>query len=212
MDHMASTNGLLEGTTGTTTSRAMHYDLGFDADEVTSLLIRLRADAGSEMRFYWATETNNGFDSTRRIFPVFHSNRWETILLPMDGKSQWNGEVITQLRLQPTNAETDFEIDYIAASNGDLDLDGMSDADEVVAGTDAARADSIFTLVPTVEGNFQWNGRDGRGYTVWHTPSLDPLNWNVATNIGVLSGDQLIDLALPSSPTSGFYQVEVVYP
>jgi hypothetical protein len=116
------------------------------------------------------------------------------------------------LRVQPTNAEIDFEIDYIAASSGDLDLDGVTDADEIVAGTDAARSDSIFTLMPTVNGNFQWNGRVGRGYTVWHTPTLDPVNWNVATNIGVLSGDQLIDLALPTSSTSGFYRVEVVYP
>ncbi len=212
MDYMASTNGVLEGTTGNATARAMHYTLGFDADEVPSLLIRLRADAGSEMRFYWATEADNTFTSTRRVFTAFNSNRWETILLPMAGKSQWDGETITQFRVQPVNAETDYEIDYIAASNGDLDLDGATDAEEIVAGTDAARAESIFTLVPTVEGDFEWNGREGRGYTVWHTPELTPPEWNVATNIGVLSSDQLIKLALPTSPTSGFYRVEVVYP
>ena len=212
METMAATNGSLEGTTGTTTSRALHYDLGFDADEVSSLLIRLRANAGTTMKFYWATETNNGFDATRRIFPVFTSNRWETILLPMDGKSQWDGETITQFRLQPTNAETDFEIDYIAASSGDLDMDGVPDAEEIIAGTDAARADSIFTLVPTANGTFQWNGRAGRGYTVWHTPELTPADWNIATNLGVISSDQLIELSLPTSSTSGFYRVEVTYP
>ena len=93
-----------------------------------------------------------------------------------------------------------------------MDLDGISDMEEIVAGTDAAIATSMFTLVPTVAGDFQWNGRAGRSYTVWHTPELDPVDWNIATNIGVLSSYQLIDLALPTSPTSGFYRVEVQYP
>lgn len=55
----------------------------------------------------------------------------------------------------------------------------------------------------------KWNGKAGCSYTVSESPELDPADWNVATNIGALATDQLIELSLP---TSFFYRVEVQYP
>ncbi|VGO19522.1 hypothetical protein [Pontiella sulfatireligans] len=85
----------------------------------------------------------------------------------------------------------------------------FTDPEEALAGTDAARADSIFTLLPTTSGAMKWNGKAGCSYTVSESPELDPADWNVATNIGALATDQLIELSLP---TSFFYRVEVQYP
>lgn len=207
----STTNGLLVGM-APGEGKIIHSALHFDGDDVPYILVRMRSVAGSAFRFYWAHTNENLFASSRLFYSTYNSNRTETLLIPLAGDPEWGGQTITQLRINPVNVLSDFEIDYICASSGNLDGDVFTDAQEVIAGTDAAMADSLFTLVPTAAGGLQWNGKAGRSYTVWQTPQLMPADWTVATNIGVLSSDQLIEVSLPASPTSGFYRVEVAYP
>jgi arylsulfatase A-like enzyme len=207
----ATTNGLLVGQ-AVSEGRFIHNALGFAADEVPYLLVRMRSPQATAFRFYWAHSDDDTFAGSRLFYTTYNSNLTETIIMPMAGHGGWDGRTITQMRFNPVNATADFEVDYICASSGNLDLDAFTDAEEAVAGTDAADANSLFTLVPTESGDFNWNGKAGRSYTVWQTPELTPPDWNVATNIGVLTADQLIELSLPTSPTSGFYRVEVTYP
>ncbi|QHI68489.1 sulfatase-like hydrolase/transferase [Tichowtungia aerotolerans] len=207
----STTNGLLVGM-APGEGKIVHSALHFDGDDVPYILVRMRSAEGAAFRFYWAHTNENLFASSRLFYSTYNSNRIETLLIPLAGDPEWDGQTITQLRVNPVNILSDFEIDYICASSGNLDGDAFTDAQEVIAGTDAAMAESLFTLVPTAAGGLQWNGKAGRSYTVWQTPQLMPADWTVATNIGVLSSDQLIELSLPASPTSGFYRVEVAYP
>lgn len=54
------------------------------------------------------------------------------------------------------------------------------------------------------------NGTDGKGAAIRFGTRQN--YWRVAMNIAVLTSDQLIELALITSPTSGFCRVEVQYP
>jgi arylsulfatase A-like enzyme len=192
--------------------KIVHSTLAFRADEVPSLLVRMRSSLGTAFRLYWATADTNSFAVSRLFYSTYNSNLTETIVIPLAGHAAWDGQTVTQLRINPVNVSAGFEIDYICASDGNLDLDALTDAEEALAGTDPADAGSSFTLAPAAAGRVTWNGKAGRSYKVRHTPTLTPPDWNIATNIGVLYADRLIELSLPLSPTSGFYRVEVSYP
>ncbi len=94
----------------------------------------------------------------------------------------------------------------------DSDSDHMPDGDEAIAGTDPADSQSFFAIEPSATGELLVDGKAGRSYTVWTTPQLDPADWTVATNTGVLAASQAVQLHYLPAQTSGFYRVEVSQP
>lgn len=100
----------------------------------------------------------------------------------------------------------------LVAPSFDSDADGMVDGDEGIAGTDASDRHSFFALEPTAEGTLIWEGKNGRAYTIWGTPELEPADWKAVTNLPALLSDQLMQIDFAPSSTSGFYRVEVSQP
>ncbi|MEM0965349.1 MAG: sulfatase-like hydrolase/transferase [Verrucomicrobiota bacterium] len=211
----AVVNGTLTGQ-AESDSRLIHSSLGFSADEVSYLVVRIRSPQATAFRLYWAHLGDDTFAGSRLFYTTYNSGRTETIVIPMAGHAEWDGQTITQLRINPVDVTTEFEIDYIAASDGDLDGDGWSDTEEATAGTDAGRADSVFTLVPSASESpssaFQWQGRAGRSYIIWYSTTLSPTDWSVYETIEALANDQILELPILPSEPRAFFRVEVRYP
>ncbi|TVP82687.1 MAG: hypothetical protein EA353_00195 [Puniceicoccaceae bacterium] len=107
--------------------------INFQADQVPHVLVRIRLSTPGTLELFWGTTQASGFAGTRRVAaPVAGGNTWQTVMLPLAGHAEWDGNTITRLRLDPTNqTDTDFSIDTIAISDGDADGDGIPDVFEL---------------------------------------------------------------------------------
>jgi hypothetical protein len=149
--------------------------------------------------------------------------------LPPEGQSPLaNGAADLYITGAPANTAIDprFVIPYSAGSAAaypaplatvnnpsfDSDADRMTDGDENVAGTDPADAQSFFDLEPSASGKLFFDGQTGRSYTVWAASQLNPADWNVVSNTGVLPVGRMIQIEVPSGQTPRFFRVEVMKP
>ncbi len=185
-----------------------HYDFLFSGSQISNLLIRVGSPAASGLVFRWATSAQNGFAQERTLLVSYDAGTTNPVVIPVGLHTQWTGQVVTQMRLNPANVPASFAVDWIRASDGDYDDDGLSDADENVCGTDPSDAGSTLALRPA-SGRFVWDGQPGRSYAVWYTPALLPTDWNVISNISTLTSGQVFHIELPSQ-ISGFYRVEAI--
>lgn len=115
--------------------------LSFKGSDVTSLTIRYKANTpNTRIQLFWETVANSGFSGTRTIFENYTGNgTWQEVVLDVSNNLEWQNNVITGLRIDPTNnTGITFEVDWIRANNAldpsncavDTDNDGLSNADE----------------------------------------------------------------------------------
>jgi hypothetical protein len=111
----------------------------FSSEGVSGLLVRLRASANSDVQFFWASLASPGFAGARSVTAAYTGNGLsQTLFFPLAGLAAWDGQVITNLRLDPSkSAGTDFAIEAIIFSQGDADGDSLPDAFESANGLDA---------------------------------------------------------------------------
>ncbi len=221
--------------TGTATSgdpRLNREGFLFDSAAVPTIIIKLKASTAGQVQFFWGNTSAPGFAPSRRIdIPYTAANAWQAIVVPLAGHAEWDGKTIVNLRIDPiSTSPTAFEIDWIRASDGDLDNDGIPDSGEdvdhidvpnayeqwaeanSVAGskTDDDDGDGLLNLVEYALGGNPTNSAD-RG----HVPTIETgTNWidyvharrNVASGVGyaVETADTLV---APNWTTNG---VEVV--
>jgi arylsulfatase A-like enzyme len=186
-----------------------NYDFSFSGSDVSNLMIRVGSPTASGLVFRWATSAQNVFAQDRTLIMNYTAGTTNPVVIPVGVHTQWAGQVITRMRLNPANVPAPFAVDWIRASDGDYDGDGFSDSDEVIAGTDPVDAESVFRLY-SAAGQFAWEGQAGRAYSVWYTQSLLPIDWNIISNISTLTSGQVFQIYF-SSQTSGFYKVEAAY-
>jgi hypothetical protein len=113
--------------------------------------VKMKFSTADSLQLYWGRLDSAGFASPKVLsLPVSRTNTWQAVILPLAANAEWNGRTITSLRLDPgTLASQSFEIDWVRASDGDLDGDGISDA---------------------IEG---WNDTDGDGLMDLEDPDSD---------------------------------------
>lgn len=212
MNPIHVSNNLLKGNALASDSRLIINNLNFNANEVPSIVVRMKANAGDMFRFFWSTEASNDFDSSKLFVKRYNTDRYETIIIPLSGDSEWDNQRIQQMRINPVNVATEFEIDFICASNGDLDKDGFLDDQESIAGTNAKEGKSFFKLTANHSRELTWKGQRGRQYKIWHSSSLSPAVWTVLHEIDALSAEEIIRYSLSTTDPVGFYRLEVSYP
>lgn len=80
------------------------------------LRLRLRTTAGRTGQLFWATETSPQFDEQKSIhFPIEADGQFHEYRLPVGHHPAWAGEVITGLRLDPSDQPGQFALDYLRA-------------------------------------------------------------------------------------------------
>lgn len=118
-------NGLFAGSS-TGDAEIINSKLNFPAADVTSLIIRFRANVADSVSVFWqrSDDVNDGAGPVTAAYST--ANSWQTLYFPLSGHSEWNS-VINRIRIDPLSVTGDFEIDYIRFSGGDYDGDGIAD-------------------------------------------------------------------------------------
>lgn len=108
---------------------------------VTNMILKMKVGTLDSMEFFW---NRAGFPIKKVAVPISRANTWQAVIVPLAGNVDWDGQTMTSLRIDPgTIANQSFEIDWLRASDGDLDGDGISD---VIEGTNDTDGDGLMDL------------------------------------------------------------------
>ncbi|MPM67554.1 hypothetical protein SDC9_114477 [bioreactor metagenome] len=84
-----------------------------DSTKLTKIQIRMKVFTGNAAQLFFITDLDGGFDESKSIsFPVQGDGKFHTYTLDMSKVKSWKN-VITQIRLDPSETTANFEIDYI---------------------------------------------------------------------------------------------------
>jgi hypothetical protein len=125
--------GVLTGTTTSADPIVFNNALYADADHIQTVYVRLKVDQNGWSQFYWKT------GDVYHFIPQFYSGAgdWQILSFDLGSNTNWQGEV-DYLRIDPiAQSGANFEIDWLLASDGDADGDGIADIDEGFGDLDA---------------------------------------------------------------------------
>jgi hypothetical protein len=130
---LAVSNGVLAVQSPNTIAPSiMQSSYAFLASEVSTFLVRMKGSANGTITLFFTPTTNTGFAEARNVAANYTGNgQWQLVRLQASNHALWTGR-IKDLRfdLLRYNNGSSVEVDFIAATNGDLDGDGISDTDE----------------------------------------------------------------------------------
>jgi len=131
--------GALSAQSTTTNPQMIENYLRVSGTAVPYLLVRMKASQNRPAEILWGRLNATTYSAGRTVAANYAGgNQWKVLIFPMLGNSEWNNQVITNLRFDPTTATgVAFQVDWMRASNGDLDGDGLSDAVEGDADLDS---------------------------------------------------------------------------
>ncbi len=232
----AVTNGLLAGKVASSQGKFEFYDFHFAATNMANLLVRIKSPQSTGLTFRWGHSVSNIFSAVRTISASYPANAWSTVVVPVKGHAQWDGQTITRMRINPANTLADFEIDWIRGSQGDYDGDllpdtyeksigldaanaadgnidgdgdGLTRGQEYIWGTSDADAQSVFRPGIAASGSnavFSWPGVAGRYYTLWRTEDLVDGLWSNVYSVGPLATNAVVEV--PDAAGKAFYRLE----
>ena len=100
--------------------------LDIDGQEYKYIEIRMKVSAGNDAYIYFTTVSDHIFDANKiKHFSITSGNNFEIYKIDMSNVATWN-DIISQIRLDPTNVIADIEIDYIRLVK---DTAGCTDTD-----------------------------------------------------------------------------------
>jgi regulation of enolase protein 1 (concanavalin A-like superfamily) len=102
------------------------------------MLVRYRSSASGSCVLYFGSVTAPSFSGTRIASGSYTTAATARgVLINPSAHVDWNGQIIKDLRLDPTGGlDSVYEIDWIALSDGDYDNDGLTDIQETGADPD----------------------------------------------------------------------------
>lgn len=99
---------------------------------VDRLLAEVRTPEPGTITLQWGRRGADSFHASRSVsLPVNGLPNPQWFIFPMRGVAQWDGEMVTRIRFNFTSSGGgDTQINWIRASDGDIDRDGIDDLDE----------------------------------------------------------------------------------
>lgn len=139
------TGGALKGSASAADSFFSRNGFLFNGSNVANLIVKMKVTAVDSLQFYWSRVGGTGFTATRvASTPITQINTWQAEILTLAANAEWANQTITSLRLDPGGlANQSFEIDWIRASGGDLDGDGIPD---LIEGSNDTDGDGLMDL------------------------------------------------------------------
>jgi hypothetical protein len=125
-------------------------DLGFRADQVPMIRVRYRGEANGNLQMFWTGEL--GGHSGARVVNAGQSyvegSGFVETTFAMAGHPSWNGTVITGLRMDLINGQNlSTWVDWVRATDGDMDDDGLSDEIEALQAVADIDGDGLDNMV-----------------------------------------------------------------
>ncbi|MFA5688641.1 MAG: sulfatase-like hydrolase/transferase [Kiritimatiellales bacterium] len=117
LDHAEVSGGILSGRMKSNQGKLELRQVRFSADRFFAVDVRIKSPAGSALTFRWGHTGDDTFHQSRTLSISYSSGEWQTVRIPLQGHSEWDGKTVTRLRLNPVNKEADFEIDWIRAQS-----------------------------------------------------------------------------------------------
>jgi hypothetical protein len=129
--------GSFQGETVTADPIMARENLNFDADQISNIIIKLKATAPGNVQLFWGHTGSSAYSGKLLNATYDVADEWQAIVMPVSTHDEWIGKTITKMRIDPIGAAGAwFEIDWIRASDGDLDNDGILDVDEGAGDSD----------------------------------------------------------------------------
>ncbi len=124
--------GVIKGTSSAADPFFSRAGFTFSGSSVANLIVKMKVSAADALQLYWGRVGSTAFGGTKVLsVPISPINTWQAVIVPLATNVEWAGQTITNLRLDPGNVlNQSFEIDWVRASNGDLDDDGIPDTIE----------------------------------------------------------------------------------
>ena len=187
-------NGTLQGTAVTSDPQLSISGISLPADSVPSLAIRLKSSASGGLQLYFATAATNTFSAAQLLSKTYTNKpAWQTMVFNLAAQSGWSGQTVTKLRIDPiSSAGATFALDWVRASDGDWDKDGVPDGDEPYGDLDKdgtanyrdtdADGDGYADGDETTAGHSPFDPNDQPQFTLQSGTNLTPeLKWNGRT-------------------------------
>lgn len=127
--------GWLNGVTSGGDPKIIKTDFNFDATKVVNILVKMKATSNRVAQLFWGRNDAPGFAAARVVSDNYTGNGdWEIVVFQVAAHAEWFNN-ITSMRLDPTNLTgVALDIDWIIASDGDYDDDGIPDTtDDCIA-------------------------------------------------------------------------------
>ncbi len=130
--------GVLKGTISAADPFFSRNGFLFSGNSAVNLIVKIKFSAADSLQLFWGRIGSTGFTAGKSLTSsTSPANVWKAIVFPVRSHAEWAGQTITNLRLDPGNtADMSFEIDWVRASDGDLDGDGILDSSEAVGDSD----------------------------------------------------------------------------
>ncbi len=141
-------NGSLTGTTISSDPIFSNSLVHFATSQVPNILVKMRASATGTVQCYFTTLTNPSESGSRLVNSSYNpANAWKLVPFALSGQGSWSGQTVKSLRLDPISvANATWEIDWIRATDGDLDDDGIPDTTEGLADIDGDGIENLLDL------------------------------------------------------------------
>ncbi len=113
-------DGLLRGTAENHSPQVRRMNQNFMGSQAPEVRVRMRANTSSSpVDLFWGTWTDDTFSAARHLRLEYTGDgEFQEIIFPMEGITDWDGERITRIRIDPLKGEqyagVDFEINSIS--------------------------------------------------------------------------------------------------
>ncbi|MCF7817034.1 MAG: thrombospondin type 3 repeat-containing protein [Kiritimatiellales bacterium] len=109
----------------------------FDTREVPGFLVRMKSDQPGRVDLFFGNATANYAGTRLLTANLLETNVWQHLYLSATNVAEWGNFTVTKIRFDPTTlSNATFAIDWIRATDGDLDDDGIADTAEPTGDTD----------------------------------------------------------------------------
>jgi hypothetical protein len=178
--------GLLAGTATTSDPHFGNSSLHFKTDQVAGIAVKMRASAAGNVECFFGTLAEPGSSGSRRQGRTYGpAGTWQLVVFPLAEHAKWPGQTVESLRIDPISvAGATWEIDWIRATDGDMDGDGLADTAEGLADPDGdgipnlldpdSDGDGMSDALETLLGRNPYAGGEGGVTLTWDTDPANP--------------------------------------
>ena len=190
-----------------------------NSEQIQTIFYKLRADTNGLAVFYW--KHNGEFPWKVQVISYTSAPDWQVCRFNVSNSPDWTG-TIDHLRVDPSIiAGQTFAVDWILASDGDLDNDGIPDSIDGLGSPAPGELEYFLnpetTLSPLLiqslelsgsQIQMQMTGYIGNTYTLKRTDRLIDPDWITVQTFGPLAANQLLNFEDTTPPeTNAFYRI-----